>query len=423
MSHYRNTVRHAAASILLLALSSSSLHAIAALTLADAEQLALSDDPAVAASRARSQALREDAVASGQLPDPKLKAGLFNLPLDTLDIDQEPTTQLRLGLQQAFPRGATLKHRQRQTEWKATAEQARAEDESRKLVREVRNSFLELYYQLQAEQVVINTRTLFAQLVDITQAHYATGRVSQQDVLRAALELSRLDDRATRIRNEQEKTRAILSKWIGNSASQTLDPNFPVLMDLPSKEELTAALEQHPVILAESARLESHNQAVQIAREQYNPGWGVGLEYRKRFGENPDASDRTDMMAAMVTVDLPLFPGKRQDRRLAASLQQAEAAQLTRADRLRELRTMLESDYASWLRLGERAALYETQLLREARANVQASLNAYQNGVTEFTTLMRARITDLDVRLDELRLRVDRAKAQAGLLYLAGEKQ
>jgi outer membrane protein TolC len=423
MFHYRNTVRHVAASIVLLALSSSSLHAIAALTLAEAEQLALGDDPAVAASQARSQALREDAVAAGQLPDPKLKAGLFNMPLDTLDIDQEPTTQLRMGLQQAFPRGATLQHRQRQAEWKATAEQARAEDEIRKLVREVRSSFLELYYQLQAEQVVTDTRALFAQLVDITQAHYATGRVNQQDVLRAALELSRLDDRATRIRNEQEKNRATLAKWIGSSASQALDPHFPVLMDLPSKQGLATALEQHPVILAESARLESHNQAIQIAREQYKPGWGAGLEYRKRFGENPDGSDRSDMMAAMVTVDLPLFPGKRQDRRLAASLQEAEAAQLTRADRLRKLRALLESDYASWERLGERASLYEAQLLVEARANVQASLNAYQSGVTEFTTLMRARITDLDVRLDELRVRVDRAKAQARLLYLAGAEQ
>jgi outer membrane protein TolC len=423
MFHYRNPVRHAAALMVLLALSLPSLPAAAALTLAEAEQIALGDDPAVAASEARSQALREDAVAAGQLPDPKLKAGLFNLPLDTFDIDHEPTTQLRLGLQQAFPRGATLKHRQRQAEWKATSEQSRSEDESRKLVREVRSNFLELYYQLEAERVVINTRALFAQLVDITQAHYATGRVSQQDVLRADLELSRLDDRATRIRNEQEKARATLTKWIGSSSSQTLDPRFPELPDLPSEQELAAALEQHPVIQAESARIESHHQGVQIAREQYKPGWGVGLEYRKRFGENPDGSDRSDMMAAMLSVDLPLFPKKRQDRRLAASLQEAEAAQLTRADRLRELRAMLESDHASWQRLGERASLYETQLLMEAGANVQASLNAYQSGVTEFTTLMRARITDLDVRLDDLRVRVDRAKTQARLLYLAGEAQ
>jgi outer membrane protein TolC len=62
-------------------------------------------------------------------------------------------------------------------------------------------------------------------------------------------------------------------------------------------------------------------------------------------------------------------------------------------------------------------------MLREAGANAQASLKAYQSGVTEFTTLMRARITDLDVRLDELRIRVDRAKAHARLLYLAGGVQ
>jgi outer membrane protein TolC len=122
----------------------------------------------------------------------------------------------------------------------------------------------------------------------------------------------------------------------------------------------------------------------------------------------------------MVSVELPLFTAKRQDRRLAASIQQAEAVQLTRDDRLRELRQLLDTAYANWTRLGERAALYESQLLRTSAANTQASLKAYQSGVTEFTTLMRARITELDIQLDLLRIRVDRARAQASLLYLAG---
>jgi outer membrane protein TolC len=129
------------------------------------------------------------------------------------------------------------------------------------------------------------------------------------------------------------------------------------------------------------------------------------------------------MMAAMVTVDLPLFPKNRQDKRLSASIRQTESVQLTRDDKLRELRQMLDTDYANWQRLGERADLYASQLLHESTANARASLNAYQSGVTEFTTLMRARITDLDVRLDDLRLRIDRAKAQASLLYLSGEDQ
>jgi outer membrane protein TolC len=127
------------------------------------------------------------------------------------------------------------------------------------------------------------------------------------------------------------------------------------------------------------------------------------------------------MLAAMVSVELPLFTAKRQDRRLAASIQQASAVQLMRDDRLRELRQMLDTSYANWQRLGERAALYESQLLHTSAANAQASLKAYQSGVTEFTTLMRARITDLDIQLELLRINVDRARAQASLLYLAGE--
>ena len=63
-----------------------------------------------------------------------------------------------------------------------------------------------------------DSRQLFEQLVAITRAHYASGRVSQQDVLQAQLELSRLDDRATRIDEQRDVQRATLSRWIGDAA-------------------------------------------------------------------------------------------------------------------------------------------------------------------------------------------------------------
>jgi outer membrane protein TolC len=412
----------AATRLLLVLLLTVTSTVQADLDLTEALRRALADDPVIMASEARARALGDVAVADGQLPDPKLKTGIWNLPLDDFDVSREPTTQWRLGVNQAFPRGDTLQYQQQQSEWIARAEQANTGVTTRKLIRDVRKSFLELYYQIQAERVISETRALFAQLVDITLAHYATGRVSQQDVLRASLELSRLDDRTTRIRNEADKGRAALMKWIGDAASLPIDSNFPELPTLPAKEAIEAALSEHPVIRAETAKLEASNRKISIAREQYKPGWSAGLEYRKRFGENPNGDDRADMMAAMVTVELPLFPKNRQDKRLSASIQQAESVQLIRDDKLRELKRMLDADYANWQRLGERATLYESQLLRESTANAQASLNAYQSGVTEFTTLMRARITDLDVHLDDLRIRVDRASAQANLLYLAGEK-
>jgi outer membrane protein TolC len=395
----------------------------ATLTLTEAERIAVDADPVIAADRARAQALGEAAVAEGQLPDPRLKAGVVNLPLDTFKLNQQDMTQVVVGVEQSFPPGDTLRYRQRQGEWQSAAEQANAQDTTRKLVRDVRSGYLELFYQLQADRIVAETRATFDRLVDITRAQYATGRVTQQDVLGASLELARLDDRATQIRNAVENERAALGKWLAGPVNRPLDDRLPELPPLPPRETLLEALTQHPAIRAESARIESESEAVRIAREQYKPGWSIGLEYGQRYGQDASGDSRPDMLTAMVSVDLPLFPGQRQDRRLAASLQEAEEARFSRADRLRELREMLDTEYANWLRLGERGALYETRLLPQADANAEAALNAYQSGVSDFGTLIRADITDLDVRLEALRVRVERLQAQARLLYLAGDEQ
>ncbi len=426
MFHYRNCARLASQAMTLALLFSGlallPCSAGAALQLGDAIRIALDNDPASAASRATARAYSENAIADGQLPDPKLKTALANLPVDDFDISSEPMTQLQLGIEQEFPRGDTLHHRQLRAESLAGAEQANAETITLQTVRDVRRHFLELYYQVRAGAIVAETRKLFAQLVDITQAHYGSGRVSQQDVLRASLELARLDDRAVRIATAADENRAALAKWLDAAVDLPLAEHFPELPPLPVRAQLEEALLQHPVLAAETARVNAMKQGIRIAQEQYKPGWSAGIEYRKRFGDDPDGDPRSDMMAAMLNVELPLFTGNRQDRRLAASIAETEAAELRRDDKLRELQRMLAADYADWQRLGERSTLYEAKLLREATANADASLHAYQSGVTEFTTLMRARITELDVRLDELRIRVDRARAQANLLYLAGEK-
>jgi len=407
---------HRRAVLLLLLLPYTS--GAAELSLADAERQALEADPSVIASQSRALALQEQAVADGQLPDPKLTVGVWNVPLDDFSMKKESSSQFRTGIKQAFPRGQTLHYRQKHTEWLGKVEQAQTKFAEQEIRRDVRQTFLELYYQDRATHIIDRSRNLFQQLVDITRAHYASGRVSQQDVLQAQLELSRLEDRATKISGQSDVQRASLSRWIGEAAWQPVAARFPELPELQSRATLQAALAQHPAIESATARVEANQQMVKAAREQYKPGFDVGLEYRKRFGDNTDGSDRPDMMAAMVTLDLPLFTEKRQDRRLAASQQQTEAAIQTREQKLREMQRLLNSDFARWQRLGEQETLYQDHLLRESMENAEAALLSYQSGINEFNTLMRARITDLDVRLQALRIRVDRAKTQAGLLFL-----
>jgi len=194
--------------------------------LEEAEQIALQNDPVVKAGIARAEALAEDAVADAQLPDPRLRTGLYNLPLDDFDISREPSTQLRLGIQQAFPRGDTLKYKSGKTRAKARAEQLRTELERRKLLKAVRRNYLDIYFQTEAIKIIRSSRKLFENLTEITQVQYGSGGSSQQDVLRAELELSRLDDRITQYQNKEETARSRLSRWLGDAAWRPLQEEF-----------------------------------------------------------------------------------------------------------------------------------------------------------------------------------------------------
>lgn len=392
------------------------------LSLAEAEQIALQADPMLANINATAQALDEAAIADGQLPDPKARFSLFNFPTDTFDRDQEPITQLRFGIQQAIPRGDTLELRSQRTRVQAGAERARVANETRKLKRDVRANWYETYYWLQAERIVTANKRLFSEMVDITESQYAAGRRNQQDVLRAELELGLLDDRLTDIRQKQETSRASLAKWIGSDAQRELTDELPSLPEPPGLAAIQTGLPQHPALRMQQAHIDVNRQNVSIAREAYKPAWTVGVDYGDRSGNNPDGSKRADFLAATVSFDLPLFTSKRQDRRLASAQHREGAARLQYDDKLRDMQSMLERDFVSWQRLSQRLQRYKKTLVNQATANSEASLLAYQNDATDFPTLMRAKITELDTHLKALRIHVDVARAQARLLYLAGEE-
>ena len=392
------------------------------LSLQEAEGLAIEQDPRLSEIRLKSEALQESSVAAGTLPDPKLKLGLMNFPTDTFDRDQEPMTQIQLGVVQMFPSGDTLQLKSDRMVDNARGETARALAQQRNVLQQVRMSWLDVYYWQHAADVVAKNRKLFKQLVKVTESLYAVGRRKQQDVLRAELELGLLDDRETQVTAMVEMTRANLAKLINQQAAyRPLTTAFPSLPDIPNPQISKQRLAQHPLLDLEQARVDASQKDVAIARQAYKPAWLLDVTYGFRDGFNPNGSERADFLSAMVMMDMPLFTGKRQDRNLSANKLKHQASLYAREDRVRELNKAWEVSNAEWTRLGERVRLFETSLLAKARENSKASLHAYQNDQGDFSSLMRARIMEFETELKAHRMRVDHAKSQAKLLYLVGD--
>jgi len=261
-----NNVKYGLLGILLTSIAAPAFSSeMLVLPLQEALQQALSHDPGVKARSARSDALAESAVADGQLPDPKIRFGAYNVPLDSGSFTQEASTQVRLGIQQSFLPGDTLQYRQKKTEWQSTEQRNRASAASLMVVKNVREQYLERYYQLQAADIVADSRAFFAELLKITERHYASGMVTQQDVLRAELELSRLDDKYQRILSAADSAEANLSQWIGELARRPLPKEMPTLTKLPSLAIIQQQVTDHPLITAENSRIASFQEQTHIA--------------------------------------------------------------------------------------------------------------------------------------------------------------
>jgi len=392
-----------------------------ALNLKQVEQLAIQADPSIESYRATSRSFNDASIADDTLPDPKLRLGAVNVPVDSFDLNQEQMTQVKVGFQQNFPRGDTLAIKQQQSRFLSKAALSMADDEQLKILKDVRETYLNLYYEVSAYQIIRETRKLFSELVKITESSYAAGRVNQQDVVLAGLELSRLDDRSTKIQAREEVYRSTLTQWIGDIAWNRISMEFPELPEIAEQVDLNQIIPKHPLIRSENARIDASKKMTEMAKQEYKPEWGVLVDYGFRSGDNPDGTERPDFATAIVTLDVPLFTGSSQDKTVSSNQQKIVAAQYSKDDKLRKLKQQYDKNKHLWLRLGEREQLYKNSLLTAAKNNSKASLKAYQSGVSEFDTLMRAQITELDVRLEDLRIRIDRAVAQAEILYITGE--
>ena len=390
------------------------------LTLAEAEDRALSAEPGQQALMARAAALSDRSVVAGELPDPTLRVGINNFPIQSGGFTTEGMTHAAVAFRQAFPAGDSRTIKTRRFEQLAGEMQQQAEARGRNTLTATREAWLELYYWQQARELVSESRPFFDDLATITRSLYAVGRKSQQDVLRAELELSRLDDRVIEIERQESRAEAALGQWVGDHASRPIARKLPAWQQVPDLTSMQAALQQHPLMMAADAQIEARAADVDLANERSKPSWAVDVGYSYRDGSLPSGEPRSDFITVGFTVGLPVFRKKAIDGNLSAALQEKSAARSGREQTLRSLSSQLDSEYTRWHDLTRRLSLYESRILSQVAGNAEASLLAYQSDQSDFANVMLAYIDNLNTRIEHIRLQVERAQSYAVLANLGG---
>jgi outer membrane protein TolC len=390
------------------------------LTLAEAEDLALTGEPGQAALQAKSGALEQRAVVAAELPNPVLRVGLNNFPIESGGFSTEGMTHALVGIRQTFPAGSSREISARQMQLQASAFSASADARGADVLAAVRHAWLDAYYWQRAHALVSESRPFFSDLVVVTRSLYAVGRSNQQDVLRAELELSRLDDRLIDTERQHSRAQGALSEWVGDNAWRPMATVLPNWGEVPGRDELHRNLLQHPTLRAADSEIAARDARVDLAEEQSKPAWALDFGYSYRQGMLPSGDPRSDFVSLVVSVDLPFFRKDSVDSSLSAALLERSAASEEKSQMQRRLSSLLAQEYARWHDLSRRIELYEQRILLQVEDQARASLVAYQTDSGDFADVMRGYIDHLNTRLEHIRLQIDRAQSYAMLANLGG---
>lgn len=389
------------------------------LTLLEAQGLAVARSQQLVAANASIAASREMAVAAGQLPDPVLKFGIENLPVngpDRLSLSRDFMTMRRIGLSQEVPGGQKRQLRAERYEREASRTYAERLLVIANIERETAIAWIERFYNEQMRDLVLRQIRETQAQVQTAKAGYGTGRNSQADVLAAQTSLVMLEDRLAQIDRQDRNASWTLARWVGTAGNRPVGGDPPAWqtsrLDAGSLDE---HIEYHPDLVMARAQVEAAKTEARLAEANKKADWSVEAMYSQR------GSAYSNMVSVGVSIPLQWDRQNRQDRETAAKLAMVDEARAKYEEMLRQHEVEVRNLLNDWRTGKARVARYRDELVPLARQRSEASLTAYRSGKGDLAATLAARRDEVDARMQALTVEMETARAWAQINFLISD--
>ena len=403
--------------ILAMVLSSLSHAAgpVSSLSFDEALRLAQERSRQLAAQDAAASAARQMAVAAGQRPDPTLKAGINNLPIDGPDqfsLSRDFMTMRSIALMQEFTRADKRKLRAARFEREAEFAHAARNLALTNLQRSTALAWLDRHFQERIRTLLVQQRDEARLQVEAAKAAYRGGRDSQTDIFAARSSVEQIEDRIAQA-DRQVATAAIqLARWVGDVNHAALGA-APVMDSVRiNPEALHAQLLHHPQIALMAKQEEVAQADARIAQANKRADWSVELMVSQR------GSAYSNMVSVNFSMPLQWGREKRQNRELAARLATVQQLRAEREEIAREHLAETQVMLQEWHSNRERLARYDSTLIPLVSERTHAAIAAYRGGVGTLKAVLDGRRDEAEIRTERLRLEMDTARLWAQLHYL-----
>lgn len=382
-------------------------------TLDAALQSATDHSASMQAAQAAVRASSEAAVKAGQLPDPMLKAGIDNLPVNggqRFTVGQDFMTMRRIGIEQEWVSGDKRRLRSALANEQVGRERAGYLAQLASVRQQTATAWLNAVY---AKQALALQQALLDHMnheLDATKASYRGAKASAADVVQARAMLAQTQDQWLKARQVYQTALIALSRW-------TAVPESDVTGTPPAPESFVSSLPpdelrvSQPVLITAADDIAVAEADTAVANSERRPNWTWEVAYQQRGGAY------SNMVSVGVTIPLPLNRKNRQNRDVAEKAELATKARLMYEDTLRQVQADIRTQSETLASGRERIANLSTSLLPAADQRVQLADAAYRAGTGSLADTFAARRAQLDAQLQVLDLRRDVSQTWAQLEY------
>lgn len=354
------------------------------------------------------------------LPDPRFNYKYFIVSVETRVGPQRQA----FGLTQAFPWFGKLDARAGVAIEAARAAQAHYEVRKQKLFFDVKQAYFEYYYLSRSLAVVRENRDLVKYLEGVAQTRFKTAAGSHPDVIRAQVELGKLDDRVRTL----EALRVPLAAKLNALMNRPLNIAIAWPRDIPEPKQTldagkleTVLAQSNPELRALQHNIARERAGIHLSKKDYYPDVTIGVDYIDTSGRNgvslPDNGQ--DAVAAGFSINIPLNKEK-YDAGVRESLARFGSATKMRVDRQNVLASELMMAIYHYEDAKRKVNLFRDTLVPKAKQSLKATEASFRLGKSGFIDLVDAERVFLEFQLATERAFADGAIRLAEIEKLIG---
>ena len=373
--------------------------------------LALERNPAVSAAKGRWLAAKARVVSESSLEDPMVMYGRF-----VKEVDQRRNA----GFSQQIPTPPKLAVRGRA----ASEEAAMAEQEymavALDVATNVKTTFHELYYIKRAIAITNENIDILKNVIAIAQAQLKAGKATEQDVLKAQVELDKSDSDLIVLEQQWETMAADFNTLLYRPLSEeiTIPEKTELSENVPAPEELYKdALTQRPEILQANAAVRQSAAMLLLAKLKRVPDMTIGAEWMQMLMMGAGSRSAVDLNFAF---NLPIWLNKLKAQEYEARALKA-AAEAERDSVVSNALSQIKSTHYKYVTAKRLEALYADSLVPHAEQSLKLAETGYRAARVGVLDLLDSQRTLLMFRLAHLRATVDRRERLAELERAVGK--